>query len=112
MTAQDSLVSDFCDARFQREVLENPLPVLVDFWAPWCRPCMAMGPIIEKFAQAYEGRVLVGKLNVDENARIPAEYGVRSIPYLVLFKEGKVLDAMAGLVSQSQLESFVEKHLA
>ncbi len=87
----------FTDANFKTEVLDAALPVLVDFWAPWCGPCQMISPIVSALAKEYEGRIKIGKLNVDENPVIAGEYAVMSIPTLKIFKNGKVVDEMVGV---------------
>lgn len=99
------------DDNFEGEVLKSDKPVLIDFWAPWCGPCKAIGPIVEELAGSYAGRVKMAKMNVDDNPKTSAAYGIRSIPTLLLFKGGKVLDTLIGLVSRERLEDFVKKGL-
>jgi thioredoxin 1 len=84
------------DATFQKEVLESKLPVLVDFWAPWCGPCRMVGPIIEELAGDYDGRVVVAKVNTDENAATPGQYGIMGIPTMIIFSGGKEVERMVG----------------
>jgi thioredoxin 1 len=99
------------DDNFEGEVLKSDKPVLIDFWAPWCGPCKAIGPIVEELAGKFQDTVKMMKLNVDENQKTAVNYGVRSIPTLILFKEGKVLDTLIGLVPRERLEDFVKKSL-
>lgn len=99
------------DANFEQEVLKSDKPVLIDFWAPWCGPCKAIGPIVEEIAGEYSDRVKVMKLNVDENQKSAVAFGVRSIPTLILFKDGKVLDTLVGMTPKEKLEEFVKKSL-
>jgi len=99
------------DATFEQDVLKAPGPVLVDFWAPWCGPCLAVAPVIEKVAQAYQGRVDVVKLNVDENPRTAETYGIRSIPTIALFRQGEVVDGVLGMAPQSFFAEMLDKHL-
>lgn len=110
MGKEDSLVH-VNDADFEKEILKSEQPALVDFWAPWCGPCKAIGPIVEELAGSYAGRVKMAKMNVDDNPKTAAAYGIRSIPTLLLFKGGKVLDTLIGLVSRERLEDFVKKGL-
>ncbi len=99
------------DKTFADEVLNSNIPVLVDFWATWCGPCRSVGPIVEELAESFSGRVKVTKLNVDENPATPGQYGVRGIPTLILFKDGKVLDQIVGAVPKARLVAMVEKAL-
>jgi len=96
------------DEGFQREVLESPQPVLVDFWAAWCGPCRALSPVVEQLAAEFQGRVKVGKLNVDENPQAAMRYGVRSIPTILIFERGQVADQVVGLVPKELLASRLE----
>lgn len=99
------------DKNFTAEVLSPDLPVLVDFWATWCGPCRSISPIIEELAKEFSGRVKVTKLNVDENPATPGQYGVRGIPTLILFKDGKILDQIVGSVPKARLKAMIEKAL-
>jgi thioredoxin 1 len=101
----------FDDANFQAEVLQSPQPVLVDFWATWCAPCRAIAPAVEELAKTYEGKIKVGKLNIDEHQGVPQTYGIRSIPTLLVFKGGKVVDQIVGAVPKSKIEDALRKAL-
>ena len=105
------MASEVNDKNFTIEVLQSDLPVLVDFWATWCGPCKSIGPVIEELSKEYAGRVKVAKLNVDENPATPSQYGVRGIPTLILFKEGKVLEQIVGAVPKTRLTAMIEKAL-
>ncbi|MGA2781094.1 MAG: thioredoxin [Smithella sp.] len=109
MTSQ--FLSVATDDNFEGEVLKSDKPVLIDFWAPWCGPCKAIGPIVEELAGEFKDSIKFMKLNVDENQKTAGDYGVRSIPTLILFKGGKVLDTLIGLVPKTRLEEFVKKSL-
>jgi len=99
------------DDNFETEVIKSEIPVLVDFWAPWCGPCQMIGPIIEELAAEYSGKAKIGKLNVDENQVIAGEYKVMSIPTFFIFKGGEVVDQMVGGVTKEKLKEMVDKHL-
>ena len=100
------------DASFENDVLKANTPVLVDFWAEWCGPCKAIAPILEELAPAYEGKVRIAKLNVDENGATGAKFNIRSIPTLLLFNRGKVVATKIGAVPQPQLRAFLDDQLA
>ncbi|MBJ6749116.1 thioredoxin [Geomonas anaerohicana] len=104
-------VQTFTDDNFEKEVLQSDIPVLVDFWATWCAPCKAIAPLIDTVASEYEGRVKVGKVNVDDNPATPGKYGVRGIPTVILIKDGKVLDQVVGAIPKAQLEALINKAL-
>ena len=97
------------DSDFDSKVLKAPVPVLVDFWAPWCGPCLSIAPVLTDLAKDYGGRLLIAKMNVDENANTPVIYGVRSIPYLVMFKDGKIVDSIVGAVPKTKLVQMMDK---
>ena len=100
----------FTDQNFQSEVLESKTPVLVDFWAEWCAPCRIVGPIVEELATEYDGKLKVGKLNVDEN-QVASQYGVMSIPSLLVFKDGKVVKTMVGAQSKDNFKREIDSAL-
>ena len=99
------------DASFKQDVLESDVPVLVDFWAPWCGPCRMVAPVVDEIAQQYEGKVKVVKLNTDENPNIASQYGIRSIPTLMIFKGGQRVDMVVGAVPKTTLANTLEKYL-
>ncbi len=94
---------EFTDANFEDEVLKSDLPVLVDFWAVWCGPCKMIAPLVDEIAKEYEGKVKVGKLDVDNNQQVSIKYGIRSIPTLLIFKDGKIADQIVGAVPKSAI---------
>ncbi len=97
------------DATFDKEVLKSDVPVLVDFWAVWCGPCKAIAPTVEELAKQYRGKVKVAKMDVDEHQQVPQQYGIRSIPTLLLFKGGRVVDTIVGAVPKAKLEDSIKK---
>jgi thioredoxin 1 len=99
------------DASFESDVLQSDSPVLVDYWAEWCGPCRMIAPILDEVAGEYKGRLKVAKLNVDENQAVPAKYGIRGIPTLMLFKNGAVAGTKVGALSKSQLTAFLDSNL-
>jgi thioredoxin 1 len=100
------------DDAFEAEVIKSPIPVLIDFWAPWCAPCRAIAPVVEELAAEYAGRLKVAKMNVDDNPHTPARFGVRGIPNLIVFKNGEVKEQMIGAVAKGQLVKAIDNVLA
>jgi thioredoxin len=99
------------DESFEREVLQSPTPVLIDFWAPWCGPCRAIAPVVEELAREYAGKLKVVKMNVDDNPHTPTKYGVRGIPNLIVFEGGQLKEQIVGAVPKAQLVKAVSKVL-
>jgi thioredoxin 1 len=99
------------DKTFSEEVLQSDVPVLIDFWAEWCGPCLAYAPLIEDTAKSYDGRIKVRKLNVDENPASAKQYNIRSIPTLAIFKDGEVQDISVGAQPKAKLEKLIEKYV-
>jgi thioredoxin 1 len=104
-------VIEVTDTNFDTEVLKSPLPTLVDFWAVWCAPCRAIAPHVEALATEHTGKLRVAKMDIDSNPQIPGQFEIRSIPTLLLFKEGKVVGQLVGSVPKAKLEEFVKKAL-
>ncbi|MBF5041440.1 thioredoxin [Aggregicoccus sp. 17bor-14] len=104
-------VQNIGDGEFKKEVLESQQPVLVDFWATWCAPCRAIAPLIDDLATQYKGQVKVAKINIDDNQNTPQQYGIRSIPTLLVFKGGQVVEQIVGRVDKSRIEDALRKAL-
>ncbi len=100
---------EFTDANFQSEVLDSDQPVLVDFWAAWCGPCRAVGPTIEELARQFDGTVKVGKLNIDENPQAPSGFNIHSIPAVLVFKDGKVVETLVGVQPKERYEQALQQ---
>jgi thioredoxin 1 len=107
--AESKKVMELSDENFEEEVLKESKPVLVDFWAVWCAPCRMIAPVIDEIAETYSGKVKVGKVNVDDNSKIPNQYGIRSIPTVMLFKNGQVADQVIG-ANAAEIKKIVEKN--
>jgi thioredoxin 1 len=99
------------EGTFDTEVLKSSQPALVDFWAPWCGPCRAIAPVLDELAEEYKGKVKVAKINVDENRKLAGDHGIQSIPTMLLFKDGKVVDKLIGLVPKDRLKALMDKVL-
>jgi thioredoxin 1 len=103
------IIIEISDSTFEQEVLQSDIPVLVDFWAPWCGPCRAIAPVIEELSGDYAGKLKVAKCNVDDNPKTPSRYGIRAIPTLIIFKDGNVSEQITGAVAKSQITAAVDK---
>ncbi len=102
------LIKNITDASFEADVLKSDLPVLVDYWAPWCGPCRAVAPILDELAETYAGKVQICKMNVDENTAVPAQFGIRGIPTLMMFKGGELVNTQVGAGGKPQLQAFID----
>jgi thioredoxin 1 len=102
---------EFTDQNFETEVLSSDLPTLVDFWAAWCGPCRAVAPVVEAIAADFAGQLKVGKMDIDSHQATPQRYGIRSIPTLLIFKQGKVVGQIVGAVPRPKLEAEIKKHI-
>ena len=105
------LITHTSDASFNTDVIEAATPVLVDYWAEWCGPCKMIAPILDEVSRDYDGKLRIAKMNVDENRDVPAKYGIRGIPTLMLFKDGQLAATKVGALSKAQLTAFIDSHL-
>ena len=106
------LIKHLSDASFEADVLKASTPVLVDYWAEWCGPCKMIAPILDEVAGTYQGKLQIAKMNVDENREIPAKFGIRGIPTLMIFKDGQLAATKVGAMSKAQLTAFIDQQLA
>ena len=106
------LIIHASDASFEQDVLKSDVPVLLDFWAPWCGPCKMIAPILDQLAEEYDGKVKIAKMNVDENQGVPAQFGIRGIPTMIVFKDGKNVANKVGALAKPQLEAFLNASIA
>ena len=107
----DDLIKKLTDQNFEEEVLRSTTPVLVDYWAEWCGPCKMIAPILHLVSEEYKGKLIIAKMNVDENQEIPAKFGIRGIPTLMLFKDGQLVATKVGALAKSQLTTFIDSNL-
>lgn len=108
----NELIKQVTDASFETEVIQAATPVLVDFWAEWCGPCKMIAPILDEVATVYAGKLTVAKMNVDESREVPAKFGIRGIPTLMVFKDGQLAATKVGALSKAQLTAFIDQQLA
>lgn len=104
-------VTEISDGDFDAQILKSPIPVLVDFWAPWCGPCKSIAPVLEEIATEFAGKVKIAKVNVDDNPKSPTQYNVRAVPNMILFKGGNVVERIVGAVPKDQLVAAIKKAL-
>ena len=105
-------ITTLTDDTFEQEVLKSDVPVLVDFWAEWCQPCKMVGPIVEEMAQAYEGKIKVGKMNVDENNQTAGSFGIMSIPTIMIFKKGQPVKSLVGAQGKAEYKRAIDEAIA
>jgi thioredoxin 1 len=111
-TMASELIKHVTDATFEADVLQSEQPILVDYWAEWCGPCKMIAPILDEVSNTYQGKLQIAKMNVDENRDIPAKFGIRGIPTLMLFKGGQLAATKVGAMSKAQLTAFIDQQLA
>jgi len=104
-------VQTLTDSNFDQSVIKSPTPVLVDFWAEWCGPCKRLAPTVDELASDYDGRMVIGKLNVDDNPGVAGRFSIRGIPTLLLFKGGEIVEQVVGLADKDSLKKIIEKHV-
>ena len=104
-------IQNISDASFDQAVLKSEVPVLVDYWAEWCGPCKMIAPVLDELSKTYEGRLQIAKMNVDENREMPAQYGIRGIPTLQLWKNGELVRSLVGAKPKAELAAFLDAHL-
>jgi len=104
-------VLHFTDSTFKKEVLDSNVPVMVDFWAPWCGPCKKVAPVIDELAKEFSDKIKIGKINIDDDSKVASQFGVMSIPTLIFFKHGKAVDQVVGALTKPDLKKKIEENL-